>query len=666
MTERLKPLTSGSGPHIVILILVGLWILWYPPGQSAHEEESITGDSVFYFAYLQSVFEDGDILFADDYQELNPEISPQLLGRLPTGYTGNMFAPGSAILWTPFYLGGKVFAVVSGAPDRAAELAVLISSVRLGSRIYAALALLLIFLVLRRFFDAHVALMGTLAAFFCTPLYYYALFDTINSHAVGACTVAFFFWLCLRTGPERSTRAWMLVGAVAGLVALCRWQNAVVLLWLAVEQIPRLYAAVRERAGAGRMLARYGLSAAFLLVVFSPQLILWTVIYGPLKTPISYGANYVLWTRPEIVNVLFSSRHGLFSWHPMLYLAFVGLLLMLRRHCKAGIGALLVFAAMLYLNSVTGDWWAGDSYGMRRFVSLSAVFALGIAKIASFLWDAFRKWPAIVPAGLLVFFAWWNVDLAGKFLGGEIPHDRSPAMESVTTSLVESWQGRHGYPFAWPGNLLNSMQTDWAPFPNADWIASTYLFYLQGNLGGELLASYPSFQAGFSEPQRGMERVYRILSQTGTVFVSRIERESRTYMAIDADVIAERLQEDQIPVIDVVINGRRITPLVGVQEQTIRWRPTSMRHYHWRYGVNKIELTLWVGDRDQSRNYRREGFSPEGDMTLLPNDGHFFLKVYGIRFLQGRFVEDKTGAFSVAPASRGRGSQGDAPGGGDD
>ena len=667
MIERLKQLFPGSRPHIVVLILVGLWILWYPLGNSTHREGSITGDSVLYFAYLQSVFEDGDIHFADDYRELDPDIWQQHLLRLPSGYTGNMFAPGAAILWTPFYLGGKVCAVVSGAPDRAAELAILISSVRLGTRVYAALALLLIFLVVRRFFDAHTALMGTLAAFFCTPLYFYALFDTINSHAVGACTAAFFMWLCLRTGPERGARAWMLVGAVAGFVALCRWQNSVVLLWLAVEQAPRFYTAVRDRAGgAGRMLARYGLSAAFFFVVLLPQLILWTVIYGPLKTPISYGANYVLWTRPEIVNVLFSSRHGLFSWHPLTYFSVAGLLAMLRRHSKAGVGALLVFAAMLYLNSVTGDWWAGDSFGMRRFVSLAPFFALGIAKIASLLWQTFRRWPVMVPAGLLVFFAWWNVDLAGKYLWGEIPHDRSPAMESVATSMVESWQSRYGYPFAWPGNLIHSMQTDWAPFPEADWIASTYLFYVQNNLGGELLASYPSFQAGFSEPQRSTEGVYRVLGQTGSVFVSRIGLERKTHMIIDAVVIAERLQENQIPVIDIVINGRRIRPLVGIRRRTIHWRPTSMQQYHWRFGVNKIELTLWVGDRYQSRNYRQGGFSPEGDVTLLPNDGHYFLKVHGITFLQRHVVRDEAGAVSVSPSRRGRERRGAAPGESDD
>lgn len=639
--DRLRFLLRGSRPHLIVLSVICIWVLLYPIYESSHFEWRVEGDSILYFAYLQSICEDGDISFADDYRELDPNIFDSYLEELPTGYVGNMFAPGAAVLWSPFYLAAKLNVAVTGVTDRGEELDQLIRAVRFGTRIYTCLALLLIFLLLRGFFGANYALLGTLAIFFCTPFYYYALFDTINAHAIGAFAIALFLWICRKTGPERSFPKWMLVGAAAGLVALCRWVDAIVLIWLAVEQIPILLDAIKRRSGILNLALKYLLSAAVFLFVLSPQFLIWLIIYGPFKTPIDFGANMVIWERPEIINILFSSRHGLFTWHPVFYLAVIGLVVFFRRDLRAALSAVLIFIAALYFNSVTGDWWGGDSFGMRRFISIMPIFALGLVSLVVALKHFFRKWPQVMPIGFVILLAWWNVDFANNYLKIKIPHDRSMQILSTPTRQMELWHERYGFPSAWPGSFINSTLTDNAPVLEADWIATTYLFYLQNSMQGEVLASYPSFRQGFSNPKKDGEHYTRILwGKSGVFFLSRIAIEAKTYMALDAMVLDDRMGADEVPVLDVVLNGQRIKPLTGPQSRTVKWAPIKIRGPEWRMGINRFEFYLYVGKKDQVRRYRQDGLDPDNDPTLRPNDDNYSVKLYRLKFSRKTKSED--------------------------
>ena len=53
------------------------------------------------------------------------------------------------------------------------------------------------------------------------------------------------------------------------------------------------------------------------LVVFSPQMVVWFVLYGrPFTVP--QGPSFMQWTSPHPLAVLFSDSHGLFVWAPLL------------------------------------------------------------------------------------------------------------------------------------------------------------------------------------------------------------------------------------------------------------------------------------------------------------------------------------------------------------
>ena len=87
------------------------------------------------------------------------------------------------------------------------------------------------------------------------------------------------------------------------------------------------------------------------------------------------------WTTPALGPVLFSDNHGLFSWTPIVLVAVVGLLIMAYRDRVLGGALLLIFAVSWYANAAAADWWAGEAFGARRFVSLFPIFTLGLAAV---------------------------------------------------------------------------------------------------------------------------------------------------------------------------------------------------------------------------------------------------------------------------------------------
>jgi hypothetical protein len=160
-------------------------------------------------------------------------------------------------------------------------------------------------------------------------------------------------------------------GALCGVAALMRWQDAVFLCIPAVEAARRDVPLPRRAAGAALILLGF-------LAAFSPQMAVWTVLYGqPFALP--QGPAFMHWTSPHPWLVLFSDYHGLFTWAPMLVPAVLGLVTWMRRERGIALPITLLLLASWYTNAAVADWWAGEAFGSRRFLSLFPLFVVGLA-----------------------------------------------------------------------------------------------------------------------------------------------------------------------------------------------------------------------------------------------------------------------------------------------
>jgi hypothetical protein len=141
--------------------------------------------------------------------------------------------------------------------------------------------------------------------------------------------------------------------------------------------VPLIEAARWRVPVARQVAAALGAAAAF-LIVFTPQMAVWNVLYGrPFAIP--QGPAFMQWTSPHPIAVLFSDNHGLFTWAPLLILALVGLAALLRRDRQAALPVVTVLVLSWYASAAVSDWWAGEAFGARRFLSLFPLFVAGLA-----------------------------------------------------------------------------------------------------------------------------------------------------------------------------------------------------------------------------------------------------------------------------------------------
>ena len=87
------------------------------------------------------------------------------------------------------------------------------------------------------------------------------------------------------------------------------------------------------------------------------------------------------WTSPALGAVLLSDWHGLFTWTPLVALAVAGLVPLLRQHRRVGVVVAVSLLVAWYVNAAVADWWAGEAFGSRRFLSCFPLFVLGLSAV---------------------------------------------------------------------------------------------------------------------------------------------------------------------------------------------------------------------------------------------------------------------------------------------
>jgi hypothetical protein len=407
--------------------------------------ERIVSDGIDHYVYLRSLAEDGDLDLANDFALLSPSgASPAPL--TPLGRTGNLHPVGPALVWAPFYALAELVSRLRGEPADGLGPAYR-NAVALASVLHGWAGVVLVYLTARRFVSSGVALLAALGIVFGTFLYWYLAYAPTMAHAPSFAAAALFAWLWLdpaRRGPRRA----LALGACCGLAMLLRWANAVLALLPLVEALPRL-----RRRSEWPALAREALAfAGGAVVVFSPQMVAWRRLYGSALT-IPQGEGFVA-GEPALLSVLFSARHGLFSWSPLLYLGAFGLLWWLRTDRVRAAAALLTVAALARLNAGVADWWGGAAFGARRFDGVLPLFAVGMALGLAALSALVRRHPALPAAAVVGGLVLWNLLLAARYRTGAWDQAGPVSFEDMGHGAVSLVDRAIGSPFALPGALV--------------------------------------------------------------------------------------------------------------------------------------------------------------------------------------------------------------------
>ena len=331
-------------------------------------------DNTFNYVWLRSLWLDGDWQFLNDVRDC-----PTLVGDSRTRAL-ELVDPKTGRLINKYGVGWAVVTV----PAFAAADGLVVAGNRLGvwtlprdgwNPVYqicivlwhaglAVAALGLARACLRRFIDEPWASVGLGTVWLASPLPYYQMGNVGMSHGPVFFAVALAAWALLRASEPPDRRwPWWLAGAALGLATICRFQAAVFGL-LGCWALVRCW----QNSGWRRALAAGVQMALGAVPWLALQALAWHVVYGHWLV-FSYGAEgeSFAWLRPAVGEALFSSRHGLYYWHPLLALATGGLGLWAWRQRGVALAGLSVVTATIYVNAAWWCWWFGASFGSRAF-----------------------------------------------------------------------------------------------------------------------------------------------------------------------------------------------------------------------------------------------------------------------------------------------------------
>jgi hypothetical protein len=395
----------------------------------------IVGDAVHYYTYLRSAVFDFDLQFRNDYVRIyglkgGEEGTEWVYEPTATGHARNMMAVGPSLVWAPLFLlvtGGVALARAFGSTYPLDGYGLLFQASAGISGILAATAgACMTWALCRRFFDARTAFWSTIAVWLGSNAVYYSLISPAYSHSSSMLVLSAFCYAWGTSIDRQTPRRYAAVGALAGLAALVRWQDAVFLIVPLADAVTDMVAPARQsngvvaptppgarsgdtttlqstrprwRAAVINLLA-CGIAA---LAAFLPQIWAWMVLYGrPIAIP--QGSQFMQWTRPSLAATLFSDNHGLFTWTPILAACVIGIVPLWQRQRRLAIGLTAALAASWYANAAVIDWWAGEAYGARRFVSCFPIFVLGFAALIDPLKDRLGRLVSAVSVFVILNF----------------------------------------------------------------------------------------------------------------------------------------------------------------------------------------------------------------------------------------------------------------------
>ena len=288
-----------------------------------------------------------------------------------------------------------------------------------------------------------VALCSTLGMCVGSFLLYYLTVGNSYSHGNSLFAVTLFLFIFHRTRDRRTAAQWGVLGLVGGLLTMVRWQNAIFVAIPILDMIPSCWAALRRRPGldVGAIAKGSGLFVGGGCVGFLPQLYFWKVANGGWLALPHAQAGQQWWHDSLMVDVLYSSNHGLLTWHPVLYASVLAIPLFLKRDRRFAVLLTVAFAAQIYINGASATWWGGSAFGARRFASCGLLFALGLGSLISWL----RARPLVAVTAVIAPLVALNVMLFAGVRSGRLPAGEGIPFDRMIEII--------GNPFAFPANV---------------------------------------------------------------------------------------------------------------------------------------------------------------------------------------------------------------------
>ncbi len=469
----------------ILIVLAGV------PQFFSDRATHVAGDGMGYSLYVRSLVVHGALApFGSDSAPTEESVASRTMQRSQLeqaaaagGRILNQYPAGPSLLWLPGYslchlllkLGHSLgFQGLPPTDGYSFPYRYIIGIATIGA---AVLSLLMISSLLTNLTSPVIGTIALALAYWATPAYHYTIYESSMSEIPSMFSVTLFFWLWRRVRSSRLSSDWVAWGASLGLAVVMRYQH------LVLGAIALLAVSRARSPGQSIRVASQFLAGLFPVVAI--QVFVWRATSGRwAPAPYSTGIE-TLWAFDPTM-LLFSARKGLFASHPIWILATLGLILgILRSRNREFLSGMLGFSLfLLWINQLPTDFWAGFSYGGRRFLPALLPCAVGIALSLELGEASIRRFPRLVLVMLLLPLIWLSARSRMDIQNNPTVASLGvPQMPKLISQLEKAYK-RNGWPFSWPANLLWANRNQTTP-DRFDYGAALFADN-PGDLGGRL------------------------------------------------------------------------------------------------------------------------------------------------------------------------------------
>jgi hypothetical protein len=212
-----------------------------------------------------------------------------------------------------------------------------------------------------------------------TPILYYSVVEPSFSHVYSFTLINLFLLALINFFNKFKIKYLIIASIIAALIGLIRPTNGLLVIFLIPFCIPagfkfaNLYTWIRNRP-----LVNIGLPAILFLVVLSIQPFIYFLQTGHLFVW-SYQGGSFDFSNPQIANILFSYKKGLFVYTPILLFALPGLIKLYKLSPIKSLTILFNFLITIYILASWWSWWFGMSLAHRAFIDFYGLWFIPIA-----------------------------------------------------------------------------------------------------------------------------------------------------------------------------------------------------------------------------------------------------------------------------------------------
>lgn len=408
------------------------------------QPRTIRSDAMGYYGYLHAIFIGHDLGREPHHGEY--------VKRTPTGTLNKYFA-GEPVMLLPFFLAAHAYVKATGIPADPyghpySDL------IHVAGLVYALLGLLALRALLQRLGvrDGTIS-MVVLVLGFGTQLAQYTALQPGWTHVYSFCCFAAFLLLTLQLAQGARVRGYIAWGALLGLIVLLRPVNGSVLLAVPVVLGEGTRAFLLRPLKHPMVVV---LTVAVGLAVVSIQALLW---YAQIGSFVAYGyqGEGFHWSRPEVYQVLFGIRRGLFIWTPVMVMAALSVVALRRWDRSRAGAAALYWTVNVYVISSWWIWYYGSGFGHRAFIEHYVVFIIPLALML----DRWNAWKLRAAQAFLALASCFTFAQFFQYNHGLL-HDESMDRRKYAYSFLrfdDAHRGRLGGNYQCPPFNPNGMDT---------------------------------------------------------------------------------------------------------------------------------------------------------------------------------------------------------------